>query len=48
MAAAHAASEARNQEIYKENHHFKRGHLERHRAFEVSVAEAAAVAGTVL
>ena len=29
VAVAHAASEARNQEIYKENHHFERGHLER-------------------
>ena len=29
MAAAHAASEARNPEIYEENHRFKRGCLER-------------------
>ena len=29
VAAAHAASEARNQEIYKENHRFERGRLER-------------------
>ena len=29
MAAAHAASEARNQEIYEENHRFERGRLER-------------------
>lgn len=28
MAATHAASEARNQEIYEENHRFKRGRLE--------------------
>ena len=48
MAAAHTASEVRNQEIYKENHHFERGHLEGQRAFEVSVAEAAAAEGTVL
>ena len=48
VAAAHAASEARNQEIYEENHRFERGRLERHRAFEVSVAEAATAAGTVL
>ena len=48
VAAAHAASEAKNQEIYKENHHFERGLLERQRAFEVSIAEGAAAAGTVL
>ena len=48
VAMAQAASEARNQEIYEENHHFERGRLERHRAFEVSVAEAATAAGTVL
>ena len=48
VAAAHAASEARNQEIYKENHRFERGRLERQRVFEVSVTEAAAAAGTVL
>ena len=48
VAAAHAASEARNQEIYEENHRFERGRLERQRAFEVSVAEAATAAGTVL
>ena len=48
VAAAHAASEARNQEIYDENHRFERGRLERQRAFEVSVAEAAIAAGTVL
>ena len=41
VAAAHAASEARNQEIYEENHRFERGRLERQRAFEVSVAETA-------
>ena len=29
VAAAHAASEARNQEIYEENHRFERGRLER-------------------
>ena len=48
VAAAHAAPEARNQEIYKENHRFERGRLERQRSFEVSVTEAAAAAGTVL
>ena len=48
VAAAHATSEARNQEIYEENHRFERGRLERQRAFEVSGAEAAAAAGTVL
>ena len=48
MVAAHAASEARNQEIYEENHRFERGHLERQRALEVSVAEGATAAGTVL
>ena len=48
VAAAHAASEARNQEIYEENHRFERGRLERQRAFEVSITEAAAAAGTVL
>ena len=46
VAAAHAASEARNQEIYEENHRFERGRLEWQRAFEVSVAEGAAAAGT--
>ena len=46
--AAHATSEARNQEIYEENHHFERGRLQRQRAFEVSIAEGAAAAGTVL
>ena len=48
MAVAHAASEARNQEIYEENNRFERGRLERRRSFEVSVAEGAAAAGTVL
>ena len=48
VAAAHAASEARNQEIYEENHRFERGHLERQRAFEVSIVEVPAVASTVL
>ena len=33
VAAAHAASEARNQEIYEENHRFERGRLEWQRAF---------------
>ncbi|KAE8767100.1 hypothetical protein D1007_61584 [Hordeum vulgare] len=37
MAAAHAAAEARNLEIYKESRHFEMGHLERKRMFEVSV-----------
>ena len=31
--AAHAASEARNQEIYEENHRFERDRLERQWAF---------------
>ena len=48
VAAARAASEARNQEIYEENHHFERGRLERQRAFVVSVDEAAVAAGTAL
>ena len=48
VAAAHAASEARNQESYEKNHRFERGRLERQRAFVVSVAEAATTAGTVL
>ena len=48
VAATHAASEVRNQEIYEENHHFERGCLERQRAFEASVAEAALAAGTAL
>ena len=41
MAAAHATSEARNREIYHVNHRFVGGHLERQKAFEVSVGEAA-------
>ena len=48
VAAVHAASEARNQKIYEENHRFERGCLEWQRAFEVSVAEAALAAGTAL
>ena len=48
MAAAHATSEATNQEIYGENHRFERDLLERQRAFEVSVAKAATTAGNVL
>ena len=48
VAATYAASEAGNQEIYEENHCLERGRLERQRAFEVSVTEAAAVADTVL
>ena len=48
VAAAHAASDVRNQEIYEENHCFARGRLERQRVFEVSVAEGAAAADTVL
>ena len=48
LAATHAASEAMNQEIYEENHCFERGRLERQRTFEVSIAKAAAAAGTVL
>jgi hypothetical protein len=47
VAAAHATAEARNQEIYEENQRFEWGHLERQRAFGVSVAEGAAAAGTV-
>ena len=49
VAAAHAASKARNWEIYEENHHFERDYLERQWAFELaSVAERAAAVGTVL
>ena len=48
VAAAHASSEARNWKIYEENYRFKRGRLERQRVSEVSVAEAATAAGTVL
>ena len=48
VAVAHEASEVRNPEIYEENHCFERGRLEWQRAFEVSVAETAAAAGTVL
>ena len=48
VAAAHAASKTRNQEIYKENHRFERGRLERQRAFEASVAEDALAAGSAL
>ena len=48
VAAAHVTAEARNQEIYKESCRFERGHLERQRAFEVSVAEGAEAADTVL
>ena len=36
VAVGHTASEARNQEIYKENHHFKRDRLERQWAFELA------------
>ena len=48
VAAAHTASLVRNEELYEENHRFERGRLERQRAFEVSVAEAATAACTVL
>ena len=49
VAVAHAASEARNQEIYEENYRFKRDRLERQWAFELaSVAEREAAGGTVL
>ena len=48
VAAAHADTEARNQEIYEQSCRFEMGHLERQRAFEVSVAEGVAAAGTVL
>ena len=48
VAAAHAASEARNQESYEKNHRFERGRLERQRAFEVCAAEVAIAACTVL
>ena len=48
VAAAHADVEARNQEIYEQSGRFERGRLERQRAFEVSVAEAATAAVTVL
>ncbi len=45
---AHAAVEELNEEIYEESNSFERGRLEWQRAFEVSVAEGAAAAGTVL
>ena len=48
MAVAHTDVEVRNQEIYKQSDRFERGRLERQRAFEVSVAEAALAAGTAL
>ena len=48
VAVVHASSEARNQEIYEENHRFERGRLERQRAFEVSVAEGVVAAVTIL
>ena len=49
VAAAHAASESTNQEIYEENHRFERDRLERQWAFKLaSVAERVAAAGTVL
>ena len=48
VAAAYAASEARDQEIYEENHRFERGRLEPQWAFEVSADEGAAAAGTIL
>ena len=49
VAAAHAASEARNQEIYEQSGRFERDHLERQWAFELaSVVERAAAVGTVL
>ena len=42
-------AEARNQEIYEENHRFERDRLERQWAFELaSVVERAKAAGTVL
>ena len=49
VVAAHATSEARNQEIYEQSSRFYRDRLERQWVFELaSVAERAAVAGTVL
>ena len=49
VAAAHAASEARNQEIYEENHRFERDRLERQWAFELETfAVHAKAAGTIL
>ena len=49
VAAAHADTKARNQEIYEQSDRFERDRLERQWAFELaSVAERAAAAGTVL
>ena len=48
VAATHTNAEARNQEIYEQSDHFEKGHPEWQRAFEVSVVEGAAAAGTVL
>ena len=48
VATAHADAEARTQEIYEQSGRFERGRLEWQRAFEVSVAEGAVAAGTVL
>src|SRR5215216_70540 len=48
VATAHVATEARNEEIYKESRRFERGCLERQRAFEVSIAKGATAAGTGL
>ena len=49
VAAAHADTEARNQEIYEQSSHFERDRLERQWAFKLaSIAERAAASGTVL
>ena len=48
VAIAHADVEVRNQEIYKQSGCFERDHVERQRAFEASIAEAALAAGTAL
>ena len=49
VVMAHATSEARNQEIYKQSDRFERDRLERQWAFELaSVAEHAAAADIVL
>ena len=43
VAAAHTDAEARNQEIYEENHRFERDRLERQWAFQLaSIVERAA------
>ena len=49
VAAAHADTEARNQEIYKQSGRFERDRLEQQWAFKlVSIAERVAPASTLL